>query len=121
MSESDARWEEARELFLDLVELSDEARGRELSALEERDAELAREVRNLLRHDPGPSGDVEAGGGPRPTRFGPYEALRLIGSGGMGEVFVARRADGDGLRPRATAHGAVSQRHVDLRRHDLDA
>ena len=39
--DTDARWEQARELFLDLADLGEAERARELEALDERDAELA--------------------------------------------------------------------------------
>ena len=32
---------------------------------------------------------------PPPDRIGPYEVIRLLGEGGMGSVYLARRADGE--------------------------
>ena len=89
---TDQRWEQARELFLDLADRPEGQRRDELARLERTDLELAAQIRGLLHHDLGPSAPVAD---ERPTRFGPYEAIRLIGAGGMGEVFVARRADGE--------------------------
>lgn len=83
------RWPEARELFLDLVERSAAEREELLRARAVGDPDLADWVRNLLMQD-----DAVARRPVTPQRLGPYEIVRPIGRGGMGEVFVARRADG---------------------------
>jgi hypothetical protein len=41
------------------------------------------------------------------ARVGPYELIRLLGAGGMAEVWLARRADGAFKREVRTAHGVV--------------
>ena len=84
-------WKRAQELFDELVDV----------AADEREARLASEpdgvrelVHGMLSHDPGP----EAGGSSpdeSPTRIGAYEVVRSIERGGMGEVLLARRADGE--------------------------
>ena len=67
------------------------------------DMELRREVASLL-HSWLRSQDLPADTGPElaPSmgalpveRFGPYQAVRLIGRGGMGAVYLAHRADGE--------------------------
>jgi len=82
-------WSRAREHFLDLVELDAAERERALEALRREDAELAGWVERLLEQDLGP--EEESG----PERFGPYESVRVIAVGGMGEVHLARRSDGE--------------------------
>ncbi len=107
---TDPRWEEARELFLDLADLPADRREPELLFLAARDPELAKRVEELLRHDraepaPGPTA---------PKRYGPYEVVRPIGHGGMGEVFVARRADGEYEREVAVKvlHGGAANEEL---------
>lgn len=84
----EGRWPEARELFLDLVEKSTSEREAALAA-KSADATIVAWVRDLLAQDDATARPPEA-----PKRLGPYEIVRPIGRGGMGEVYVARRADG---------------------------
>ncbi|MBI1381221.1 MAG: protein kinase [Planctomycetaceae bacterium] len=82
-------WARARELFLDLVELEPAARAASLQALRADDANLAAWVERLLERDDG------AEHKPISRRFGPYETTARIASGGMGDVYLARRVDGE--------------------------
>ena len=93
---TEPRWDEARELFLDLAELEPEQRERELAQLAADEPQLAEWVQRLFEHDSGPLPDAALPAeAPAPQVFGPYEVVRPIGQGGMGDVFVARRADGE--------------------------
>jgi len=87
-SESAETWRAARDLFLEFAELEEGARRAALRALAARDAPLAARVERLLASDPGEDRLT-------PQRFGPYETVRRIGSGGMGDVFLAKRVDGE--------------------------
>ena len=79
-------WRRAQEQFFELADAEEDERERALLALEAEDEVLAAAVRGLLESDPGPD---------PPRRFGPYVELRPIGAGGMGEVVLARRDDGE--------------------------
>src|SRR5579862_6291457 len=101
------RWEEVRDSFLEATEREGREREDWLASLEARDSGLWREVRSLLdaHGDPRavldkvaidflgvetlePAEDRWAG-----RAIGAYVVTALLGEGGMGEVYRARRAD----------------------------
>ena len=91
------RWREVEELFCALVELGPAERAGRLEELADR--ALADEVRGLLERDQAgssfhpPSGAPAIGGEPvaRPSTIGPFRIERVLGSGGMGTVFLAEQ------------------------------
>jgi len=98
-----ARWSEARSLFEELVDLDEDARR---ARLDDMDAELAGEVRELLRtHDssdrilePPTGGELEESGSSHavpdvPQRIGTFRLRRAIGRGGMGTVYEAEQSE----------------------------
>ncbi len=97
------RWREVRAAFDRLAPLAEADRETELAALALRDAELAREARSLLAAEARDAGFLAApavaaaaageGGDRRGERVGPWELLAPLGAGGMGRVYLARRAD----------------------------
>ncbi len=111
----ESRLREAADAFSDLVELSPEEARSRLAALDAADPALARLVREMLaadaaagafleggaaeysarlsalREEPALRAEADAAAG---TAVGPYVLVSLLGRGGMGEVWVADRSDG---------------------------
>jgi serine/threonine-protein kinase len=108
---SPEQWTTIQELFHRALELSATERDAFLDSACADDLEIHREVRSLLdAHERGgPLGTLEPERGadadsgttgeppdraPTMDRIGPYRAIRELGRGGMGVVYVAERADG---------------------------
>ncbi len=120
------RWRRVQELFSHAANLAPEAREAYLVSEAGNDLDLVNEVQELLAADDDASRFLEEGPleGTRLAedlagrwvgrRFGPYQATRELGRGGMGVVLLGERADG-----RYTAEVAIKVVHTALMTGDL--
>ena len=116
---SPTRWREALATFERLQDLDAARREADLSALRDRAPELHALVLTLIEADARAEDEdylakgaapVPAHGGTAGVTVGPYRLERSLGEGGMGTVWLARRADGVFETPVALKllHGHLS-------------
>lgn len=121
-------WERITELFGELLELPSDARPAFLARLRLTDPDDAQELASLLAHLDGHEDFLPDLPSPQTLndlsgrRVGAYRLVRLVGSGGMGAVYLAERSDGAFSKQVAIkllSSALVHTRHRFLRERDV--
>ncbi len=88
-------WGQVQEIFDEIYPLDEEGRRRVLDQRSNGDAALRDKVQRMVRaFDDERVANSQARASSSGRRFGPWQAVTLIARGGMGEVWLGQRADG---------------------------
>ncbi|MCC6349699.1 MAG: serine/threonine protein kinase [Candidatus Eisenbacteria bacterium] len=103
------RYEAAKSIFVRALELPEGEREAFVRREAGHDRELQREVEELFAFNDEP-GELEAQPLPdtAPERIGPWQIVRELGRGGIGVVYLARRADGPPVALKVLRGGLLS-------------
>lgn len=98
------RWNQVQTLFKEIVELDHDSRTTRLEKVLETDPDLYREIESLLAADADRTSildgfaldsiDISSLFFTEGTRIGSFQIVKQIGSGGMGNVYLAKRFEG---------------------------